>query len=185
MPQFPPTIANLSSPRIRSWIPPRIIKVVGARYEGKIIYLPTVPSVWYEAYNWSTGAFGNVGYTPAYSSTLLGDSTGPYEPVRVQIEGTVTVDKTNYSTVDTPTLSEYGVTRRIEYYLNGDKIITNIDLDTLNLNTDSIVVTYTVTCDKLRLIIDLWQDSINETGKGVSVDYYSLSLFEEIHPSYG
>ena len=185
MPQFPPEIANLSTPNLRSWIPPRTIKVVGPEFSGNTIYLPEQPSIWYSTYVWSSNTFKEVSAdTAAYYSPRADHSIGAHEPIRLQIEGNFLTDKTDYRSKEPPYLAEYGITRRIEYYLDGKKIITNVDLDTLNLNPDSIIVIYTATCGKIRLIIDLWKDQTSQTSKGPTIDSYTVHLYRAIHPDY-
>jgi hypothetical protein len=181
MPQYTPETADLSAPRIESWVPPRTTTIVSPAWIGRRVTLPLQPTVWLPAYNWSDNTFKIVGNAITYYDAENTANASTYEPMRFIVEGEETTDKTDYRSKEAPQLSEYNITRNIEYYVDGKELITNIDFESLEISADAVVVIYTTTVDHVRVRINMRNQYQFNAQAPPIIDSYTLHLTPKMH----
>lgn len=182
MPAFPPQYVDLSCPRLETFLPPRRVTETSPAWQDRVIRLAHQPLVWYPAYFWSENSFKNIASTlsdirPSNDSTSI-----PYVPIVLTVQGTIVRDRTDYRSFEAPQLADYRITRRIEYYLNGRTLITNIEFGVLSIPSSAVTVTYTSLADGVRLRALLRTNRPGETTTAPHVDVYSVQLIPGLHP---
>jgi hypothetical protein len=175
---YPPEYADPTRQRIPAWIPPRRVTQNAPRWEGKVIYLKHQPTVWYPAYDWTNGNF----YAIDTLITNVDTASTGYAPVILTVDGIVVTDRTNYRSFEKPQLSDWDVTRRIEYYLDGRTLITNIRFDRLSISADAVLVEYTSVTDGVRIRGKLRNNTRSESNNSPEVESISINLQSGLHP---
>lgn len=182
MPNYPPEMADLSAPRLVHWMPPRRVTEVGPTWSRHRITLTHQPLVWYPAYTWGSNTFQSTrdrlpdvaaATTPGYTA---------YAPVILTVGGAVATDRTNYQSAEAPALSDYTVTNRIDYYLDGRTLVTNVAFETLTLSSTAVVVTYTSLSTCVQLVVRLRTNTTKRATTTPTVDAYTIALRPGIHP---
>jgi len=174
----PPEYLDPTKPRLTNWIPPRVVTETSPRWEGLNIHLKHQPSVWYPAYNWDKKRF----YATSGLVTNVDKDALGYTPIILSVQGVVVTDRTDYRSFEKPQLSDWDVTRRVEYYMDGRTLITNIRFDRLDVTMDMVFVQYTSITDGIRLRAKLRTNTNSESNQTPRVDSVSVNLQPGFHP---
>lgn len=182
MPEFPPEYADLSAPRLSSWIPPRTVTIIAPDWRLNTIVLPSQPVVLYENYVWDTNDF--LYTSERLTNQVLATQSGAvkYTPVILTIEGEVATDRTDYRSNESPQMADYEVTRRVEYYLDGKRLHTNVEFERLNIDASTVIVKYTHITDAVALEIELRAQGTSGSDMGPAVDAYTIHMSPRVHP---
>ena len=182
MPNYPPELADLTAPRLSQWLAPRRITEVGPTWTGHRITLSHQPLVWYSAYNWGTNTFQATRDRLADIAAVGTSGYTPYAPIVLTIQGQAATDKTNYQSREAPALSDYAVTNRVDYYLDGRTLVTNVSVATLPFSASAITVTYTSLSTRVQLVARLRTNTTKVSTTAPSVDAYTIRLQPGLHP---
>jgi hypothetical protein len=175
---YPPEYADPTKLRITNWVPPRLVTEHAPRWEGRIIHLKHQPNVWYPAFNWDKNRFYG---TNTLITNVDKDALG-YVPITLTILGVEVTDKTDYRSFEKPQLSDWNITRRIEYYMDGRTLVTNVRFDRLELSPDSVLVQYTSVSDGIRLRCKMRSNKSSESNRTPEVESVSVNLQPGLHP---
>jgi len=105
-----------------------------------------------------------------------------YVPVTLTIQGIIVTDRTDYRSFEKPQLTDWDVTRRIEYYIDGRTLITNVRFDRIETPSDAILVQYTSVTDGIRLRSKLRNNTSAESNQTPVVNSVSVNLQPGLHP---
>jgi hypothetical protein len=180
---YPPEYADPTRQRITNWVPPRVVSQINPKWEGTVIHLKHQPSVWYPAYDWNLTKFHSINTLVTNVDTTTDLLVRPrYAPVTLTIGGIVVIDSTDYRSFERPKLADWDVTRRIEYYLDGRTLITNVRFDRLEISSGSVLVEYTSITDGVRLRSKLRNNTNAESNITPEVESVSVNLQPGLHP---
>ena len=182
MPTFTPERANLSSPNLRAWLTPRYVTETSPDWRGRRIKLNHQPFILYDAYKWLTNTFNGVRATLNNIQPAGTEGYIPFVPVTLKVGGLIVTDRTDYRSQEAPHFQDYSITQRIEYYMNGRELITNVSFETLDIPPSAINVTYAHLTDGVTLRCVLRTNTPGISGNGPSVDGYQVQIISGLHP---
>ena len=182
MPTFPPERVDLSSPPLKSWLGLSRVTENNPDWVGRVIRLKDQPYVNYDAYDWVTGNFKAVANSLDDIRDTAGSGYVTYTPIALRVQGQIATDKTDYRSKEAPHLSDYTITQRVEYYLDGNQLITNVPLDSLGLTSSAVTVTYTHMTDGVRLHVVMRTNRSGEADQSPRINRYRLDFITGFHP---
>ena len=182
MPNYPPDLVDLSAPRLVHWLSPRRMTEVGPTWIGHRITLSHQPFVWYPAYQWADNTFRATRARLPDVADIETAGYTPYAPIVLTVGGQTALDKTDYRSHEAPPLSDYTVTRRIEYYLDGRSLVTNATFATVALSLTGVVVTYTSVSTRVQIVARMRTNTTSQSTTAPNIDAYTVQLRPGLHP---
>lgn len=184
--QYPPVHVFPRNPEIAQWVKPQKVTEVyneqadtlesrtGQPLSSRVKSLDFVIGV---------GGFRNVIQVSSppyidYTGYDFNTNTWNEKPIKMTIAGNDDVeDLTNYFRRDVVTFSKQadGINDRIEYYFDGEKLVTNFDFSNPE-DRKKITVRYTKLVDSIRVKAVLMSNSTRMVLSTPTVDQYTLVL---------
>lgn len=184
MPNYPPDLVDLTAPRLTQWLSPRRLTDVGPAWIGHRITLSHQPLVWYPAYTWADNTFQATRDRLPDVAAIGTSGYTPYAPIVLTVEGQTATDRTDYRSNEAPSLSDYGITHRIDYYLDGRTLVTNVAFATLSIPRTAVTVTYTSLTTRVQIVARLRTNTTKQSTVAPSIDAYTVQVRPGLHPHH-
>jgi hypothetical protein len=188
VPNIAPRKVRLDTVNFLHWYPVTFVQEIGPQFVRDTIFLERRVFIKYDMYDWSQNSFTWY-HKNLYNRKEQRESGGVtftrYAPVVVDIDGTIMSDKTNYSSTEQPVLVDFDVTGNMQYYVDGQRIVTNVDLNDIGVSQSGMSVTYSVLVDRARVEAILRSNDPASCECGPQIDFLDIKVASQtIQPSF-